>query len=92
MAPGTGFVETCLTLSVYTAGMVQSEQDEVLRLFRDGHHKIIIATSVAEEGLDVQACNFVMRYEHVTNETARIQARGECRHISNIIYLKQTIY
>ena len=57
--------------------MEQSEQNDVLRLFRDGHHKIIIATSVAEEGLDIQACNFVIRYDHVTNETARIQARGE---------------
>ena len=57
--------------------MVQSEQDGVLRYFREGHHKIIVATSVAEEGLDIQACNFVIRYDHVTNETARIQARGE---------------
>lgn len=64
-------------LSICAVGMVQSEQNEALRLFREGRHRIIIATSVAEEGLDVQACNFVIRYEHVTNETARIQSRGE---------------
>ena len=73
-------VQLCI-ISYFTvrtlAGMEQREQDDVLRYFREGHHKIIVATSVAEEGLDIQACNFVIRYEHVTNETAHIQARGE---------------
>ena len=56
--------------------MTQSEQDEVLNCFRDGTHKLIIATTVAEEGLDIRQCNLVIRYEHVTNETARIQTKG----------------
>ena len=57
--------------------MTAYQQEDVLKFFRDGAHKVIIATTVAEEGLDVSKCDLVIRYEHVTNETAMIQARGE---------------
>lgn len=56
--------------------MTSSKQEDVVKYFKDGQHKVLIATTVAEEGLDVKKCNLVIRYEHVTNETARIQAKG----------------
>jgi ERCC4-related helicase len=46
--------------------MTKNDQDNTLKYFRDGKHKLIIATSVAEEGLDIQKCNLVIRYDHVT--------------------------
>lgn len=57
-------------------GMTKVEQDEILELFKEGNHKVIIATSVAEEGLDIQKCSLVVRYDHVTNEIAMVQSRG----------------
>ena len=56
--------------------MTKNDQDNTLKYFRSGKHKLIIATSVAEEGLDIQKCNLVIRYDHVTNEIAMVQARG----------------
>ncbi|XP_071490494.1 ATP-dependent RNA helicase DHX58-like [Diadema antillarum] len=60
-------------------GMTQSEQDELLKMFRDERHNLVIATSVAEEGLDIQMCNLVIRYNYVRDDIGRVQARGRSR-------------
>jgi len=61
----------------FSVGQTQVKQEDVLKLFKDGKHRVIIATSVAEEGLDVKQCNWIIRYEHVTNAVARVQSRGK---------------
>lgn len=48
----------------------------MLSKFRSGAVNLLIATSVAQEGLDIPACNFVICYGLVTNEIAMIQVRG----------------
>uniref|UniRef100_A0A673YGN4 RNA helicase n=1 Tax=Salmo trutta TaxID=8032 RepID=A0A673YGN4_SALTR len=59
--------------------MTAAEQRDVLNKFQNAEVNLLIATTVAEEGLDIAACNFVIRYELVTNEIAMIQARGRGR-------------
>ncbi|NWV63657.1 IFIH1 protein, partial [Malurus elegans] len=59
--------------------MTQNEQREVIDKFRRGNINLLIATTVAEEGLDIKECNIVIRYGLVTNEIAMVQARGRAR-------------
>ncbi|NXF10605.1 IFIH1 protein, partial [Smithornis capensis] len=59
--------------------MTQNEQREVIDKFRCGSVNLLIATAVAEEGLDIKECNIVVRYGLVTNEIATMQARGRAR-------------
>ena len=60
-------------------GMTQVEQNEVMTSFRESGCNLLIATSVAEEGLDVPACNLVIRFQHVSNEIAKTQTQGRAR-------------
>ncbi|NXJ14957.1 IFIH1 protein, partial [Odontophorus gujanensis] len=62
-----------------TKPMTQNEQREVIDKFRVGSINLLIATTVAEEGLDIKECNIVIRYGLVTNEIAMVQARGRAR-------------
>ncbi|XP_078588697.1 antiviral innate immune response receptor RIG-I-like [Branchiostoma floridae x Branchiostoma japonicum] len=62
-----------------TGGMTQNQQVELLDLFTTGGHKIVISTSVAEEGIDIAKCNFVFRYDYVGNEIGKVQTRGRGR-------------
>uniref|UniRef100_A0A8C8SDI9 RNA helicase n=1 Tax=Pelusios castaneus TaxID=367368 RepID=A0A8C8SDI9_9SAUR len=59
--------------------MTQNEQREIISKFRSGKVNLLIATTVAEEGLDIKECNIVIRYGLVTNEIAMVQARGRAR-------------
>jgi ERCC4-related helicase len=57
-------------------GMSQGEQREVLERFRRGEFKVLVASSVAEEGLDIPQVDLVVFYEPVVSEIRSIQRRG----------------
>ena len=67
-------------------GMEKSEQIRVLEGFRNGTYNLLASTSVLEEGLDIPQCNFVIRYQNVTNEIAQVQAKGRARAEDSRIY------
>ena len=67
------------------ARMTMPTQQAVLRRFKAGVSNVLIATSVAEEGLDVPACALVLRLDvrpggPRMNEIGFIQSRGRARY------------
>ncbi|GAA5839253.1 hypothetical protein JCM11251_006019 [Rhodosporidiobolus azoricus] len=59
--------------------MQWAEQADVLTAFGDGETNLLVATSVVEEGLDVQPCNFVVRFDLYTTHISYIQSHGRAR-------------
>ena len=54
----------------------KDDQAILLRDFKSGSIKLLISTSVLEEGLDVPVCNLVIRFEGSANLRAFVQSRG----------------
>eukprot|EP00755_Sulcionema_specki_P009762 Sspe_Gene.44603::Locus_21881_Transcript_1_1_Confidence_1.000_Length_2572::g.44603::m.44603 len=60
-------------------GMSLKQQKDVVEGFRNGRYNLLIATNVAEEGIDIPVCNLVIRYEAQFSVTSLIQSRGRAR-------------
>ncbi|MBS3123237.1 DEAD/DEAH box helicase [Candidatus Woesearchaeota archaeon] len=57
-------------------GFSQKQQKEILDKFRAGEFQVLIATSVAEEGLDIPKVDKVIFFEAVPSAIRSIQRRG----------------
>lgn len=76
-------------------GMTQEEQNSILKKFREGEFNVLVATSIAEEGLDIPEVDLVVFYEPIPSEIRHIQRRGRTgrKNIGSVIILatKDTI-
>ena len=57
-------------------GMSQKAQIDLIERFKAGEFNVLVATSVAEEGLDIPQTDLVVFYEPVPSEIRAIQRRG----------------
>uniref|UniRef100_A0A7E5A098 Helicase ATP-binding domain-containing protein n=1 Tax=Panagrellus redivivus TaxID=6233 RepID=A0A7E5A098_PANRE len=64
-------------------GMSLSDQQQQLQIFNSGKAPIMLATSVADEGVDVGRCNLVIKYDDVSNDIAHVQRRGRARQMKS---------
>ena len=59
--------------------MSVNNQKQAIKKFRSGSFNLLVATDIAQEGLDIPECNYVIRYEFVSNEIGTVQSRGRAR-------------
>jgi ERCC4-related helicase len=76
-------------------GMKQEEQNSILKNFREGEFNVLVATSIAEEGLDIPEVDLVVFYEPIASEIRHIQRSGRTgrKNIGSVLILatKDTI-
>jgi endoribonuclease Dicer len=66
-----------------------SDAAERLKAFKSGAVTVLLATSVAEEGMDVPAANCVVRFDEVQTAVSLVQSRGRARQVdSSFIVMK----
>lgn len=83
------------TTKIDDSGFPQQKQIEILEDFRQNKINILIATSVAEEGLDIPNVDAVIFYESVASEIRSIQRRGRTGRLASgrcyILLTKDTV-
>ena len=57
-------------------GLSQKEQVKLIERFKNNEFEVLVATSVAEEGIDIPSVDAVIFYEPVPSEIRTIQRRG----------------
>jgi len=67
------------------------DQRDTISELRSGKKQLLIATSVAEEGIDISACNLVVCFEPPKNLRSFIQRRGRARKATSkfVIFLEE---
>lgn len=60
-------------------GMTVAQQKTVLENMKKKEYQIVVATSVAEEGIDIPECELVITFNPPSTVTALVQMRGRAR-------------
>jgi len=64
------------------SGLSQKEQKKIIEEFSAGEINVLVATSIAEEGLDIPEVNSVVFYEPIASAIRSIQRRGRTARLS----------
>ena len=69
--------------------MSQKEQQQIIEMFRKREINVLVATSIAEEEIDIPNVNRVVFYEPIPSEIRGIQRKGRTgrSHIGNVTIL-----
>ncbi|KAF1730136.1 Dicer-like protein 1 [Beauveria bassiana] len=73
-----------LAKSFAHANLSLRERMQKLNDFKHGNTNCLFATSVAEEGLDIPACDLVIRFDMCISAIQYIQSRGRARKASSV--------
>ena len=73
-------------------GLKQKDQIQLTQDFKTGKYNVLIATNVAEEGLDIAECNVVVFYDNSASVIQLIQRAGRTGRLGRgkVIYLYTT--
>ena len=60
-------------------GMSVKKQDATFQEIKDHKYQVVVATSIAEEGIDIPECEMVVQMDPPTNVNSLVQIRGRAR-------------
>lgn len=66
---------------------VLKKNKQVIEAFRNKEINVIVSSSVLEEGIDMQKCTLVVRYDLPSNYRGYIQSKGRARHKESLFYM-----
>jgi endoribonuclease Dicer len=67
--------------------MNNTKQAFVLQKFRKHEINILVSTNIVEEGVDIPACNMIIRFSKIHNFGSYIQSKGRARSDNSSYYI-----
>ncbi len=75
--------------SLKESDVLDMNQKEIMRQFHDGRCNLLVATSVLEEGVDIPACNLIIRFDKIRTYCDYVQTKGTLsNNLYSIIFVK----
>ncbi|KAL8497779.1 hypothetical protein ACS0TY_021203 [Phlomoides rotata] len=71
-------------VGVHSGLTSRKNTDIILQKFRSGELNLLVATKVGEEGLDIQTCCLVIRFDLPETVASFIQSRGRARMLQSV--------
>jgi len=68
-------------------GMSQKEQKRIIEKFRKGEFRVLVSTSIGEEGIDLPSVSLIVFYEPVPSAIRFVQRKGRLRRGGKIYIL-----
>lgn len=70
-------------------GQSQKQQQEIVQKFRQGHFNVLVATCIAEEGLDIGEVDLIVSFDALTSPVRMIQRMGRTgrKRVGKVIIL-----
>ena len=69
-----------------TSSMKESTRSDHLKQFKHGKVLLLVSTNSLEEGIDVENCSFVVRFDEIKSTKAHIQGSGRVRSANGNVY------
>uniref|UniRef100_A0A8D8W370 Endoribonuclease Dicer n=1 Tax=Cacopsylla melanoneura TaxID=428564 RepID=A0A8D8W370_9HEMI len=72
-------VSTHLVQNTKLAEFTKKQDKQVMYNFNKGHTNVLVATDVLEEGIDIQSCNMVIKFDPPQHTRSYVQSKGRAR-------------
>jgi endoribonuclease Dicer len=75
-----------MSVNIYFGGGCLCDVTLVVR-FLNGHVNVLVASDVLEEGIDIQKCNLVVKFDMPKTYRSYVQSKGRARHQSSKYFM-----
>ncbi|KAL4450371.1 hypothetical protein ABPG74_009077 [Tetrahymena malaccensis] len=84
--------ETSFNIKFFELKQKYQEQQKIVERFRNKQFRVLVSTSVVEEGFDIPSCNVVIAFSKIISQRQYIQMKGRARAENSKFYALVAVF